>query len=206
MLRLYDSLLSGNSWKVRLMLNHLSIPFERVTLDLRKGETRSESFALKSRFQRVPVLELEDGRTLVESGAILLFLASGTKYLPNDPLLAAEVTSWLLFEQGDLQTPIARCRVHHLQGRAAVMGEEIRRLQSEGYAGLVRLDAWLQTRTWLVDEEYSVADIALYPYVALSPQGGFDLTPYAGIRSWLARVERMPGWIDLRHGAQPLPP
>ena len=203
MIRLYDSLFSGNSWKVRLLLNHLGIEFQRVTLDLAQGETRTSEFRRKSRFARVPVLELEDGRTIVESGAILLHLAQGSPYLPDDAYLRAEVTSWLFFEQGDLQRSIAPCRVHHLLGTAASIPEEIRRLQAEGTAGLDKLESWLVDRAWLVGERCTVADIAVYPYVALSPEGGFDLKPFPGIRAWLARMQREPGWIDLWHGARP---
>jgi len=203
MLRLYDSLLSGNSWKIRILLNQLGRSFERITLDLGKGETRTAAFGEKSRFARVPVLELEDGRTIVESGAILLYLAQGTPYLPEDPYLRAEVASWLFFEQGDLQKPIAQCRVHHLYGRAESMREEIQRLHAEGYAGLEKLDKWLTGRRWLVGDRYTIADLALFPYVSMSPQGGFDLGRFAAIREWISRVEGEPGWIDLWHGGTP---
>src|SRR5260370_27432852 len=102
MLRLYDSRLSGNAWKVRILLRQLGISCERVTLDLAKGATSDPAFCAKSRFARVPVLELEDGRTLVESAAIMLYLAEGSPLLPDDRYLRAEVTSWLTFEQADL--------------------------------------------------------------------------------------------------------
>ena len=118
MLRLYDSRLSGNSWKVRILLSQLGLPYERVTLDIRKGDTHDPSFRRISRFARVPVLLLEDGRPIVESGAILVHLANGTPYLPEDPLLRADVLSWLFFEQADLQKNIATPRVLHLHGLA----------------------------------------------------------------------------------------
>jgi glutathione S-transferase len=203
MLRLHDSLFSGNSWKVRILLNQLGIPFERKTLDLATDEASTPEFREKSRFARVPVLELEDGRTLVESGAILLHLAQGTPYLPADPYLRAEVTSWLFFEQADLQRPLAQCRVHYLRGRAESMAEEIRRLHSEGYAVLEKLENWLSGRSWLVGDRYTLADLALYPYVSLSPQGGYDLRRFPAIGDWILRVEAEPGWIDLWHGGKP---
>jgi glutathione S-transferase len=203
MLRLYDSLLSGNSWKVRILLNQLARPFERVTLDLAKGEARTAEVGHKSRFARVPVLELEDGKTIVESGAILLYLAQGTPYLPEDPYERAEVTSWLFFEQVDLQKSIAQCRVHHLRGLADSMPQEIERLHAEGYAGLEKLDKWLTGRRWLVGDRYTLADLALYPYVSMSPQGRFDLERFAAVRQWIARVEGEPGWINLWHGGAP---
>jgi glutathione S-transferase len=107
MLRLYDSRLSGNAWKVRILLTQLGIPFERVTLDLAKGAAAEPAFRAKSRFARVPVLELEDGRTIVESAAIMLYLAEGSSLLPDDRYLRAEVTSWLTFEQADLLRALA---------------------------------------------------------------------------------------------------
>ena len=127
-------------------MNQLGRPFERVTLDLEKGETASPAFRKISRFARIPVLELEDGRTIVESGAILLYLAQGTPYLPDDAYLRAEVTSWLFFEQGDLQRAIALPRVYHLRGLAESMTQEIERYQRDGYAGLEKLDQWLLGR------------------------------------------------------------
>jgi len=203
MLRLFDSLLSGNCWKVRILLNQLGTPFERVTLDLLKGEAGTAQFRQKSRFARVPVLELEDGRTIVESGAILIYLAQGTRYLPEDPYLRAEVTSWLFFEQGDIQKSIAQCRVHHLRGHARSIPNEIERLHAEGYAGLEKLDSWLAGRDWLVSDKYTVADLALFPYVSLSREGGFVLERFSAVRQWLSRVEDQPGWINLWHGRAP---
>lgn len=128
MLRLYDSRLSGNSWKVRILLSQLGLPYERVTLDIRKGETRDPAFRQISRFARVPVLLLEDGRPIVESGAILVHLADGTRYLPDDPHLRTEVMSWLFFEQADLQkkhcygtrAPLARPRQRPDAGHRAL--------------------------------------------------------------------------------------
>ena len=107
MFRLYDSRLSGNAWKVRILLRQLGLPFERVTLDLAKGATATRPFGKRAASARVPVLELEDGRTIVESDAILLYLAEGSPFLPDDRFFRAEVASWLLFEQADL---LRRCR------------------------------------------------------------------------------------------------
>ncbi|MDM0066730.1 glutathione S-transferase family protein [Variovorax sp. J31P207] len=197
MLRLYDSLLSGNSWKIRILLSQLGLAYDRVTLDLQKGETREAAFRRISRFARVPVLVLEDGRPLVESGAILLHLAEGTPYLPADPYLRAEVMGWLFFEQADLQKAIAVPRVLHLHGLAQERQDDIRRLHADGYAGLEKLDQWALGHAWLVGEHYTVADIALSAYVSLAEQGGYDMTRFTGIRNWLARVRGQRGWVPL---------
>ncbi|SEU16863.1 glutathione S-transferase family protein [Variovorax sp. OV084] len=197
MLRLYDSRLSGNSWKIRILLSQLGLAYERITLDLQKGETREPAFLQISRFARVPVLVLEDGRPIVESGAILLHLAEGTPYLPDDPYLRAEVTAWLFFEQADLQKAIAIPRVLHLRGLAQARQQDIDRFHADGYPSLEKLDQWLLVRTWLVGEHYTIADLAVSAYVALAGQGGYDMARFTGIRDWVARVQKQRGWVRL---------
>ncbi|GAA4351849.1 glutathione S-transferase family protein [Variovorax defluvii] len=197
MLRLYDSRFSGNCWKIRILLSQLGIPFERVTLDLTQGEAGTPAFRQKSRFARVPVLEFEDGRTLVESGAILLHLAEGTHLVPEDPFLRAEMMGWLFFEQADLQKPIATPRVYHLRGMAAEKAGDIARFHQDGHAALDKLEQWLAPRTWLVGERYTLADLAASCYVSLAGQGGYDMARYPAIRAWTQRVSEQPGWVPL---------
>ncbi|RCW81947.1 glutathione S-transferase family protein [Phyllobacterium bourgognense] len=197
MLRLYDSRLSGNSWKVRILLNQLQLPYERITLDLEKGDTNSAEFQKISRFARVPVLELADGRTIVESGAILQYLAAGTPFFPDDQYLRAEVTSWMFFEQADLQRAIALPRVYHLRGLADRMSQQIERFHTDGYNGLEKLERGLGGRHWLVDDRYTIADLGVFAYVALASQGGYDMTRFPAILLWLARVKQQEGWIEL---------
>lgn len=197
MLRLYDSRLSGNSWKVRILLSQLRLPYERVTLDIRKGETHEPSFRRVSRFARVPVLLLEDGRPIVESGAILVHLANGTPYLPDDPHLRTEVLSWLFFEQADLQKSIAIPRVLHLYGLANERQQDIARYHADGYPSLEMLDQWLLDRTWLAGDTYTIADLATSAYVSLAEQGGYAMARFSGIIKWVARVQGQPGWVPL---------
>lgn len=200
MLRLYDSRLSGNSWKIRILLNQLGLPYERVTLNLEKGEAAAAEFRVKSRFGRVPVLELDDGRTLVESGAIMLHLAQGTHLMPEDAYLRSEVTSWILFEQGDLQRALALPRVYHLRGLVESMAQQMARFYTDGYLGLEKLDRWLYGRDWLVGDGYTVADLAVYGYVSLASEGGYNMENFASIKPWLERVKQQPGWIPMLHG------
>ena len=197
MFRLYDSRLSGNSWKVRILLSQLGIAYQRITLDLEKGDTRTIGFQKISRFSRIPVLELEDGRTIVESGAILMFLAEGSLFLPSDPYLRAEVASWLFFEQADLQRAIAFPRVYHLRGLADKMSQQIESFQQHGYVGLEKLDQWLKSRNWLVADRYSLADIAVFSYVSMASQGGYEMDRFPSVGEWILRVKEQPGWIDL---------
>jgi glutathione S-transferase len=197
MLRLYDSRLSGNAWKVRILLTQLGLPFERITLDLAKGATSDLAFRAKSRFARVPVLELEDGRTIVESAAIMLYLAEGTSFLPDDRFLRAEVTSWLTFEQADLLRALALPRVYRLRGVADEMAGRIADFQEAAYPALGKVDAWLATHGWLVDERYTIADIGMFGYVSMAHQGGYEMQRFPAIDAWLARVRAQPGWVPL---------
>jgi glutathione S-transferase len=197
MLRLYDSRLSGNAWKVRILLTQLGIAFERVTLDLAKGAAAEPAFRAKSRFSRVPVLELEDGRTVVESAAIMLYLAEGSPLLPDDRYLRAEVTSWLTFEQADLLRALALPRFYNMRGIADQMASRIADFQEGAYVALGKVDDWLSTQDWLVDNRYTIADIGMFGYVAMAPQGGYDMTRFPAIGAWLARVKAQPGWVPL---------
>jgi glutathione S-transferase len=197
MLRLYDSRLSGNAWKVRILLTQLGIPFERITLDLAKGATSDPAFRAKSRFARVPVLELEDGRTLVESAAIMLYLAEGTSFLPDDRYLRAEVTGWLTFEQADLLRALALPRFYHMRGIADQMASRIADFQEGAYGALGKVDEWLANHDWLVDGRYTIADIGMYGYVSMASQGGYDMARFPSIGVWLERVEAQPGWVPL---------
>jgi glutathione S-transferase len=197
MLRLYDSRLSGNAWKVRILLTQLGIPFERVTLDLAKGATADPAFRAKSRFARIPVLELEDGRTIVESAAIMLYLAEGSPLLPDDRFLRAEVTSWLTFEQADLLRALALPRFYHMRGIADQMASRIADFQEGAYLALAKVDDWLASRQWLVDNRYSIADIGMFGYVSMASQGGYDMARFPSIGAWLARVKAQPGWVPL---------
>jgi glutathione S-transferase len=197
MLRLYDSRLSGNAWKVRILLTQLGIPFERVTLDLAKGAAADPAFRAKSRFARVPVLELKDGRTLVESAAIMLYLAEGSPLLPDDRYLRAEVTSWLTFEQADLLRALALPRFYHMRGIADQMAGRIADFQEHAYTALAKADDWLAGHDWLVDNRYTIADIGLFGYVSMAPQGGYDMARFPHIGAWIERVKARPGWVPL---------
>jgi len=197
MLRLYDSRLSGNAWKVRILLTQLGLPFERVTLDLAKGATAVPAFRAKSRFSQVPVLELEDGRTLVESAAIMYYLADGSPYLPDDPFIRAEVMGWLCFEQADLLRPLALPRFYHMRGLAEKMTNRISDFQERGYTALAKVDNWLGAHDWLVDNRYTIADIGVFGYVSMASQGGYDMERFPLINAWVERVKAQRGWVPL---------
>ena len=197
MLRLYDYLASGNAYKVRLLLHQLGIPFERVELDIVRGETRTPEFLAKNPNGRIPTLELEDGTYLAESNAILFYLAEGTPFLPADRLERALALQWMCFEQYSHEPNIATVRfwLHTgLDDERRAMLPLKRRL---GHDALAVMDGHLRARSFFVGERYSIADIALFAYTHVAGEGGFDLAPYAAVRAWLDRVRAQPGHVPI---------
>lgn len=198
MLKLYDSRLSGNAYKVRLLLHALGIQFQRVTLDLAKGEARTPEMLARNPLGRIPVLELEDGRTLFESNAILFYLAEGTQYLPEDRLQRAEVLQWLMFEQFDLVRALARARfLISILRQKEKFSAHIAELQEMGRKALGHLEHRLEHGTYVAGDQYTIADMAIYAYTHLAEEGEYDMAVYPAIRSWLARVEQQPGYVRL---------
>ncbi len=191
MLRLYDSTISGNSYKVRLLLAHLGRPYEKIPVDV-LGEMPDEVLE-KNPAGRAPMLVLDDGRPLPESNAILFYLAEGTPYLATDPYLRARTLQWMFFEQ-NLHEPsvaVARFIRSHLppdHPRAGILPY----VMEAGRAALETLERGLRGATFLVDDRLSIADFALYAYTHTADEGGFDLAPFPAIRVWLARVAAHP--------------
>jgi glutathione S-transferase len=200
-LRLYDYLPSGNGYKVRLLLAQLGVPYELVTLDIVKGEARTPEFLAKNPNGRIPLLEIEPGKLLAESNAILCYLADGTPFLPADRWSRALVLQWMCFEQYSHEPNIATVRfwLHYTEltpeRRAAI--EQKRPL---GYAALDVMERHLAARAFFVDDRYSVADIALYAYTHVADEGGFDLGRYPAVRAWLERVRAQPRHVPITQG------
>lgn len=201
MLRLYDFLSSGNGYKCRLLLHQLGLPFERVELDILKGETRTPAFLTRNPNGRVPALELEDGTVLAESDAILFYLAEGTPFLPTDRLGRAQVLQWMFFEQYSHEPFIAVARfIHHFLPADHPRRAELPRLMQGGHAALGVMEQRLSAAPFLVADRYTIADIALYAYTHVAHEGEFDLVPYPGVRAWLARVAEQPDHIPITTG------
>ncbi len=201
MLKLYDYLSSGNGYKVRLLLNFLEIPFERIELDIMAGETRTPEFLAKNPTGKIPVLETEDGEFLPESNAILFYLAEGTPYLPAMRLARAQVLRWLFFEQYSHEpfVAVSRFMLMHLEmsaGRRAELAEK----QIRGRAALEVMERRLDDRPFLVSASVSIADIALYAYTHVAEEGGFELGRTPAIQAWLARVAAQPRYIPISQG------
>jgi glutathione S-transferase len=197
MLTLYDYLVSGNGYKVRLLLHQLGIPFELVQLDILKGETRTPEFLERNPNGRIPCLRLEDGTHLWESNAIQWYLAEGTPFLPDDRLERAQVLQWMFFEQYSHEPYIAVVRAWHHFGWIEKNRAQLEAKVAGGYAALGVMEAHLAARRFFVGERYSIADIALYAYTHVAPEGKFDLAPYPAVRAWLERVRAQPRHIPI---------
>ncbi len=194
---LYDSAVSGNCYKVRLLLAQLGIAFERRELDVVDRSARQELLGALNPGLRVPTLVFDDGRALGESGAILWYLANGTKFVPADPWERAKVLQWMFFEQYNHEPNVAVTRFWlHMLG-AAPSEEALAEKQRLGYLALDALEGGLAGQEFLVGERYSIADIALYAYTHVAGEGGFDLGGYPGIRGWLERVAAQPGHVTI---------
>ncbi len=203
MYTLHDSAISGNAYKVRLLLTKLDLPFRRIEMDVDDGSTRQPGFLAKNPNGKVPVLELADGTCLAESDAILVYLAEGTPYWPAERLQRAQVLQWMFFEQYSHEPAIAVVRhwVAHL-GKTPESEPLLPQKIAAGHRALGVMERHLQARhsqdrRFFVGEAFTIADIALYAYTHVAPEGGFDLAPYPAVREWLARVAALPGHIAI---------
>ena len=197
-MELYDSRLSGNGWKVRILLNQLGLPYQRHVLNLADGEARTSEFLKLNPLARVPVLVTDAGLAIAESNAILWYLAQGSRFLPQDRDESLRVLQWLFFEQSDHLRFMARPRFLVSIAKAADQHhEELDYLRGFGRKALDALETQLSRTRFIAGDNYTIADIALFPYTSMAQMGGYDLQSYAAIRAWLQRVEQQPGFIPL---------
>jgi glutathione S-transferase len=195
---LYDSPVSGNCYKVRLLLAHLGIQYERQTVDVVDRSGRAELLGDLNPAQRVPTLVLDDGRSLAESGAILWYFGEGTPFLPVDRFERAQVLQWMFFEQYDHEPAIAVARFWlAYSGRPQEFEPRRAERTSAGYRALDAMERRLAGREWLVGERMTLADIALYAYTHVADEGGFELERYPAIQQWLGRVAGRPGHVTI---------
>lgn len=200
MITLYDDPISGNGYKVRLLLAQADIQYRLVELDILNQETRKPEFLAKNRNGKIPTVELDDERCLSESDAILFYFSQGTPYWPEDPFDRADVLRWMFFEQYSHEPYVAVARfMMHLPDPPdpAVLAEK----QQRGYAALDVMEDHLGARDYFVAGKHTIADIALYAYTHVAHEGGFDLSGYPQIRSWLGRIKDQPGHVEMAAGA-----
>jgi glutathione S-transferase len=200
-MRLHSAPRSGNSYKVRLLLGLLGTRYEIINYDTKGGETHAPAFLESVNPDgKVPVLELEDGTMLPESGAILLYLAEGTSYLPEERLERAQVLRWMFFEQYSLLPNLSRPRLWRMwEVEITPQREaELEQYFEHGYRALSVMEQHLSDREFFVGDRSTVADVALYVYPSVAPEGGFDLESYPAVRVWLDRVSALPGYVPLK--------
>jgi len=193
---LYDSAVSGNAYKVRLLLAQLGIAYDRTQLSVVDRSNREEILGGKNPALRIPVLEFDDGTTLAESNAILCYLAEGTSYMPTDALARARVLQWMFFEQYDHEPNIAVAR-YLLHFAADPDAEVIAAKQAGGKRALGAMEQRLADHDFLVGDAYTVADIALYGYTHVADEAGLSLGEYPGVVRWVERVAAQPGHVTI---------
>jgi len=195
---LYDSPVSGNCYKVRLLLAHLGLQYERRTMDVADRSDRPEVLGGLNVALRVPTLVFDDGRPLAESGAILWYFGEGTRWVPEDAYARAQVLQWMFFEQYDHEPAIAVVRFWlAYSGRAAAFPDRLEERTAAGHRALAAMEGHLAGRAFLVGDGPTLADLALYAYTHVAGEGGFDLGAYPAVRAWLDRVAALPGHVPM---------
>ena len=194
---LYDNPISGNCYKVRLVLAHFEIPYERRPVDVVDRSNRPDVLGGLNPALRVPTLVLDDGRPLAESGAILWYFAEGTPLVPDDAYQRAQVLQWMFFEQYDHEPAIAVVRFWAHAGLTDRFADQVESKMQAGYRALGAMERHLDGRTFLVGDGFTIADIALYAYTHVAPEGGFDLGEYPAVNAWLARVAAEPRHVPI---------
>jgi len=191
-MRVYGDRNSGNCQKVSITADFLNIPYEWVDIDITKNESRSEAFLKKSPMGQVPVIELDDGRCLAQSNAIIRYLANGSALLPADPFAQAKIDELLFWEQYSHEPYVATTRYHMVYlGRTKDQREPMR--VERGEKALDLMETMIKGRKWFAGEALSVADIALIAYTRLAHEGGFDMASRPRVMAWIGRAEKALG-------------
>lgn len=195
MLTLYDYLPSQNAWKIRLLLNHLGLPHRTVQLSIFEGEGQSEAFRRVNPTGKVPAIELDDGRTLAESNAILAFLADGSRYLPTDRFDRARVHQWLHFEQENIESVIGALRHWILTGKLSRRSPDlVAAKRAAGMRSLAILESELSSRPFIAGDDYTIADMSIFAYCSRAEEAGLSLEAFPKVRAWIARVQAQEGF------------
>jgi glutathione S-transferase len=194
-MRLYDYGPSPNCHKVRILLAQLGREYERVPIDIFGGDTLKPEYFEKNPGLTTPVLEIEPGVYLPESGAILLYLAEGTHFLPNDPIERAQVHRWLMWEQARLFAIVGALRYFLASGRIDPEAREARQQLGFSQAIVGQAETHLTTNDFFVADRYTVADIALYGYLQVAHEAGVDMEPFPNVAAWLERVREQPNHV-----------
>jgi glutathione S-transferase len=202
-LRLYDYVASANCYKVRLLLYQLERSYERIPIDIFAGDTLAENYGRINPFRSTPVLEVAPGKYLIESNAILFYLAEGTSFLPPDSIERAEAVRWLIYEQTDVMPMTGGLRFRLMTGRLEPGDQEAIRRRKGGEEVLAFLDHVLADGEFLVGGRYSIADISVYGYVHVAGEAGFDMNRWPAVQAWLRRIAAQRMYMN---DLEPYPP
>jgi glutathione S-transferase len=198
MYTVFGDMLSGNCYKVKLILQFLNIPHQWTHVDILAHETHTDAFKQMNPNARIPVLELPDGHYLWESNAILNYVAAGTEFLPNDPYKRAQVLQWQFFEQYSHEPYIATARyINKYLGLPKAREAEYHGKQVGGHQALSIMEHHLADTMFFLGGQATIADISLYAYTHVADEGGFDLSNYPHIRRWFRDFEQIPGYITM---------
>lgn len=197
---------SGNCYKPCLLLAHLGGSYDWIEVDTLGGESRSEHFRRMNPHGKTPVLELDDGRYLFESNAILCYLADGTSWLPQDRYQRACTLAWMFFEQNSLETPVGTLHFwKSVKKDAARHAEEFARRSPQGMAGFATMERHLADSDWFGGERITVADIALYACTHVAAESGYEMMAFPRMQAWLARVSAQPRHLPMERMGRGLP-
>ena len=198
MFKVYGDVYSGNCYKVKLLLTQLQQPFEWIPVNILNQETRTPAFLAKNPNGKIPVLEIEKDLYLTESNAILYYLATGSRFFPHERLEQARVLQWLFFEQYSHEPYIATSRyIIRYLGTPESHRRSLEEKRKPGYRALQIMETHLTERSFLVDERYTIADIGLYAYTHVAHEGGFDLSRFPAVQTWLQRVKAQPDHVTM---------
>src|SRR6516164_2258534 len=199
MYTLYSMQRSGNSYKVRLALSQLAIPYRLVEIDILRGESRTPEFLAKNPSGQVPLLEVAPDRYIAESNAILWYVAGGSALAPRNRIERAEALQWMFFEQHSLEPNIGAAYfwLALVKGGRELQQHALEDWMEEGNRALGVMERHLQNHRYFVTDHFTIADIALYAYTHVAHEADFDLSRYPAIRAWLARVADEPGYIPM---------
>ena len=198
MFKVYGMSSSGNCYKIKLLLEQLGKPYAWAEIDIMQGSTRTKEFLAMNPNGKVPTLEIEPCVFLAESNAILHYIAEGTALMPSGKLARAQALQWMFFEQYSHEPYIAVARfICKFLPADHARRLELPRLLERGNQALGVMEQHLMTRTFFVDERYSIADIALFAYTHEADVGGFDLAAYPAVSRWLERVAQQPKFFPM---------
>jgi glutathione S-transferase len=198
MYKVYGDMLSGNCYKIKMLLTFLNIEHEWIHVDILNGETQTEAFKSINPNGKIPLLVINDGQVLAESNAILNYLAEGTEYLPRSKFERASVLQWQFFEQYSHEPYIAVARyINKYLGLPSDRMAEYESKQSGGHKALKVMEEHLANKTYFVANKISIADISLFAYTQVAHEGGFDLAGYPNILAWIKRIQDLPDYIEM---------